>query len=41
MTTRSPSKLHRLFVSARRVWADMERGQRAALELRPAPRRRH
>jgi hypothetical protein len=40
MTHRTNSALHRALASIRRTWADMDRIQRAKLELEPTPRRR-
>jgi hypothetical protein len=40
MTHHTNSALHRALASIRRTWADMERIQRAMLELEPDPRRR-
>jgi hypothetical protein len=40
MTHRTSSALHRALASVRRTWAEMDRIQRAKLELEPNPRRR-
>jgi hypothetical protein len=40
MSPQTHTPLRRALVSVRRTWAEMERIQRAMLDLQPAPRRR-